>query len=485
MRLADRLTSGLLRWDRLLLAALLGLPLVASSVLGLVWLAERGWLLWFILGSAGFYAVLQVSALLLRRAARRHPVHAGDGPVADPDWTEAETAAFERARARISARLVAPLPWADLPAEALATLESVAIDLSGGKRGVLDFTLPEALLLIDRVALRYRAFLLTHVPLSDRLSVRTMHWLWSRQETAALAWETGYLAWRGVRLFLNPAAALLREGERLLASGLQDRLSLGFRRDAQVVLLEEAAQAAVDLYSGRLTHAGAEPVQPGADIRDEPLQVLVVGQAGAGRSSLIGALADHDDAGTVAVAAMGGAIELTEAPGLDGTTARRDAVAAGIAGADLVLWVHRANRPGRAPDAELLATLTALRAKSPDRPAPPVLHIAVGVDLLIPGWPRPEHALDEADTSTIASITGAISATLGGVAVHALGAQLPFWNLGPVFSAIDAALPQARRIRHHRHRAGAAARGKAGVTRNLARTGRGAAAVLKRLVRRD
>lgn len=482
MRLADRLRTGLLRWDRLVLAALLGLPLLVSSVLGLVWLAERGWLLWFILGSVTFYAIVQVSAALLRRAARRAPVGPGEGPGADPDWTEAETAAFERARARIGARLVAPLPWADLPAEALATVESVAIDLSGGQRGVLDFTLPEALLLIDRVALRYRAFLLTHVPLSDRLSVRTMHWLWRKQETAALAWETGFLAWRGVRLFLNPTAALLREAERLLASGLQDRLSQGFRRDAQAILLEEAAQAAVDLYSGRLTQAARVLVPSPADPPEDALQVLVVGQAGAGRSALITALADDDDAGTVAVAAMGGAIELTEAPGLDGTAARRAEVAGKIESADLVLWVHRANRPGRAPDAELLSALADRRSRSPDRPLPPILHVAVGVDQLIPGWPRPEHSLSDTDTATIATVTGAISSALGGVAVHALGAQMPFWNLGPVFAAIDAALPQARRLKRHRQRMAPAAAGVAG---NIARTGRGAAAFVRRLLRRD
>lgn len=481
MRLVDRLRDGLLRWDRLVLAALLGLPLLASSVLGLIWLAERDWLLWFILGSVAFYALVQVAALLLRRAARRPVATTGDGPAADPDWTEAETAAFERARGRIATRLVAPLPWADLPAEALATVESVAIDLSGGRRGVLDFTLPEALLLIDRVALRYRAFLLSHVPLSDRLSVRTMHWLWRRQETAAVAWETGFLAWRGVRLFLNPTAALLREAERLLASGLQDRLSQGFRRDAQVILLEEAAQAAVDLYSGRLTHAGDIPARTDS-APEAPLQVLVVGQAGAGRSAVIAALADQDEAGTVAVPAFGGALELTEAPGLDGTAARRSDVAARLAEADLVLWVHRATRPGRAPDADLLATLAERRAKAPDQPLPPILHIAVGVDQLLPGWPRPEHALTENDTSTIAAVTGTISAALGGVAVHALGATMPFWNLGPVFAAIDSTLPQARRLRRQRQRAGVKAAGLGG---NLVRTGRGAAAFLKRMVRRD
>ncbi len=291
MRLADRLRHVLLRWDRLGLAAALALPIAVATVLGFLWLNEHGYLLWFALGSALFFALFRTAVGIARwrgRVAGEREPRAIAGPEPDPEWSEAETAAFARARSRIDRRLREPLGWDKLPAEALAVVEEVAADLSDGQRSALDFTLPEALLLVDQVALRYRAFLLQHVPYSDRLSVRTMHWLWRHQDNALTAWETGFLAWRGVRLVLNPAIGLLREAERVLATGVQDRLTEKFRRDAQAILLEEAAQAAVDLYSGRLKVSEADLSRHGARLQvpeappEGAVQIVLVGQASVG-----------------------------------------------------------------------------------------------------------------------------------------------------------------------------------------------------------
>lgn len=480
MRLAERLGAALLRWDRLLLALLLSLPLLASSILGLVWLSERAWLLWFLLGTVGFYALVRLGAALVRRRAERGQPEAPTSVQPDPDWTDTERAAFDRARERIAARLTAPLPWADLPAEAVATVEGVAVDLSDGQRGVLDFTVPEALLLIDRVALRYRAFLLGHVPLSDRLSVRTMHWLWQRQGTATLAWETGFLAWRGVRLMLNPAAALLREAERLLASGLQGRLSEGFLRDVQVILLEEAAQAAIDLYSGRLVAtdrelASAHPADPAPA---PPLQALVVGQGASGRSSLIDALLDAP-VGADPALALSGALTLTEADALDGTPKRARLVAEAMAASDMVIWLHRANRPGRAADTALASAFAEALAGQPDRTPPPVLHVVSGVDLVVPGWPRPEHHLGPAEQARIAAVERAVAEAVGAPGALAISTRAPVWNLTSLRHQIAEALPAARRAQRSRQRAAVAP--AAGIAGNLARAGRGVRALARRI----
>ena len=64
MRLADRLRAALLRWDRLLLALVLALPLAVSMVLGFLWLHERGWLGWFALATVGFYAAVRLVVAL-------------------------------------------------------------------------------------------------------------------------------------------------------------------------------------------------------------------------------------------------------------------------------------------------------------------------------------------------------------------------------------------------------------------------------------
>ncbi|MCB1395356.1 MAG: 50S ribosome-binding GTPase [Rhodobacter sp.] len=490
MGLADRLRGALLRWNRLGLALVLALPLAASSVLGFVWLYERGWLLWFALASAALYAAVRGGLAVARwRAAGQGGVEPRSlpGPSPEPEWSAAEVAAFERAQGRIAVRLQQPIPWADLPAEALAVVEAVAADMSNGQRSALDFTLPEALLLIDRVALQYRAFLLANVPWSDRLSVRTMHWLWRKQDAALTAWETGFLAWRGVRLVMNPAVGLLREAERVLALGLQDRLTERFRRDAQAILLEEAAQAAVDLYSGRLKTSDAELARVAArtEARDLSLappaegavRIVVVGQKGVGKSVLVDALTGAEAAaGDPTESAQshaweidGAEIRLIDMPGSDGGARATRALAERMAGADVVIWVHRANRPGRAPD---LALAEAFRAAlDPTHRAPPVIHVATGADLLIPGWPRPENALTKADRDRLDAAMRAIAEALPGTAAIPVRAEAPAWNIAAVSAAIRAALPEGRLVRRAHLRAEA---GKdAGLGGNLKRAGRG------------
>lgn len=496
MRLTDRLRHTLLRWDRLGLAAILALPLTISMLLGFLWLNEHGYLMWFALGTAGFYAVFRVAVGLARwrtRVAGEREPRELEGPKADPEWSPAEKAAFERARARIDTRLKEPIPWATLPTEALTVVEEVATDMSNGQRSALDFTLPEALLLIDQVALRYRAFLLDSIPYSDRLSVRTMHWLWRKQDAALTAWETGFLAWRGVRLLLNPAVGLLREAERVLATGLQDRLTEKFRRDAQAILLEEAAQAAVDLFSGRLKVSEADLSRHGARVivpdaaPEGAVQIVVVGQISAGKSTLVNALLGEDatetDAApttdTAAGHALDSGVRVIDTPGLDGTDKVARAIAAQMVTADLVLWVHRANRPGRAADVGLMAAFQAAMARDPARRHPPVVHVANASDLLLPGWPRPENTLTAEDKTRLRAATDAIARDMGGVAVIPIRAEAPEWNIDALNTAIDSVLPEARMTRRNRLRLEASR--SEGLRGNIARAGRGVSAVAKAL----
>ncbi|MCC6000487.1 MAG: 50S ribosome-binding GTPase [Pararhodobacter sp.] len=485
MRLADRLRGAFLRWSQVGLAGLLALPFLAASLLGFLWLFERGWLLWFALGSALMFGVVRGGRLLLSLRRRRQAVGDADAPPEgaparqvqaspiDPDWTEAERAVYARARARINERLRTPLAWNALPEEALAVVEGVAADLSDGKRSALDFTLPEALLLIDRVMLRYRDFLRRHVPFSDQLSVRTLYWLWQRQDKAVLAWETGFLAWRGIRLVVNPAVGLMREAERAITAGLQDRLTDQFRRDAQAILLEEAAQAAVDLFSGRLRFSEAELMavdlaseqrdRTQMAIPDDPLRIVLVGQISAGKSTLVNALVDQATAETDMAATTDRpaaheieigdtACRLIDTKGLDDTEATLSALTAEMTDADMVLWLLRSNRPGRAPDMALLERFEAYFAAQPMRRAPPVIVVASVIDALLPGWPWPENRLPSDVRDRLGRAMAAIGNDMGGRAVIPVRAEHPGWNLDALMHAMHAALDEAAMVQRNRRR---------------------------------
>lgn len=526
---ADHLRRIFLRWSQLGLLGVLLLPFAVACVLGFVWLFERGWLLVFVAATVVLILLARGARLLARWQRRRVPAStdadtppeaAATGkptamatgrrgsarPPPDPEWSEADTEAWRRACARAEARLQTPRPWEDMPAEALAVIESVAADLSGGRRGALDFTLPEALLLIDRVALRYRAFLRRNVPFSDQLPVRGIWWAWQQRQRAQAAWDSGYLVWRGVRLMVNPAVGVLREIERIAAAGLQARLTDQMQRDAQLALLEEVAIAAVDLYSGRLRFSDAELLELDLDSTgrdramlarsDEPLRVLVVGQISAGKSTLINALlrrnaaetdaAPTTDRATVHAAEIDGTpVHLIDTPGIDGGAAGNAALLAEMRDADLLLWVVRANRSGRDADARLMAAFRDACAGEPQRRAPGVVAVASAAELVLPGWPYPENRLPEEAADRLGRAMAVIGADMGVVPVP-VRAEPPEWNLEAVEAALAAALPEALMVQRNRRRR-EGARGGMRLMENLRRAGRGAragASMLTRGIRR-
>lgn len=476
------------------MAGLLLLPLTITSVLGFLWLHERGWLLWFVLASIALFAVARGTRFVIRlRKPTEPPPRDLKSPAIDPEWSAREVSAYERAQELINSRIAEPLPWEDLPAEGLAVVELVAADLSGGKRTALDFTVPEALLLVDRVSLRYREFLRRHVPFSDQLSVRALYWLWRRQDQALAAWETGFLAYRGVRLVLNPAVGLLREVERAITSGMQDRLSDQFMRDAQAILLEEVAQAAVDLYSGRLRFSEAElmQIQLGSEMRDraqlaqedDPVRILVVGQVSAGKSSLINALlgeggAETDMAPTTdRLTAHETVIDsipvrLVDTMGLDGSDRVLQHLLGEMAEADLIVWAMRASRPGRGLDVALLERFNALFSADPTRRRPPVVFVATAADTLVPGWPYPENRLPESAQHRLGQAMAAIGEDMGASAVIPVCAEPPEWNVDTLHDALTDALPEALMTQRNRRRV-TGTKGGLNLRENLGRAGRG------------
>lgn len=483
MRAADRARALWLRWEGLALALALLAPFAVAAGFGFLWLWEQGWLLAYAAGSAAFVLAVRLGRWALARHAVPPPPAAAPPPPGS-DWTEAERAVWERARARSRADLPAPVPWEALPPRVLAVVEGVATDLSAGRRGALDFTAPEALLLVERLAGRARRLLLRQVPFADRLSIQALWWVWQRKDTALTVASTGWTLWRGVRLLLNPAAALLREIEGRLAARLQDRLGAAVTRDLQLRLLDEAAAAAIDLYSGRLRFTEAELAA--ARLPDEardadqppepPLRVLLVGQLSTGKSTLFNALVGEDLAETdaapvtdrtqaVATVLAGVPVRLVDTPGLDGTERRRDQVAAEAAEADLILWVLRADRPDRAPDHALR---TALAARlPPGRRLPPVVTAVAAADLWLPGWPYPEHILPPAARDRLAAALEALAADWPGAAVPV--STRPNWNLDALEAAVAAALPEARQTARQRRRLAA----RPGLGETAARAGRG------------
>ena len=405
------LARRLRRWD-VLLAGLAGLaPLAGLLAVGLLWLWQADRLLAFALVTLAVNAVAWGVLLLARRIGRPSP----DGPVEggapspgperdhvpeNPDWSGEDSAAFRAAQDLIARRTAEPVAWERFPALAREVVERVAAASPRG-RGPLDFTLPEALLLVEHVAGRYRADLRDMVPFSDRLTLAHGAWIWRHRGRLRGA-QTAYSALRhGLRVAANPPAGLAGILESALGARSQGYLLAEGLAGLQAVLLEEVASAAVDLYSGRLRFSDAEllEIQIAATGRDRariaapdaPLRVVLAGQVSAGKSTLLGALAGADLAETDAapttargalheVELAGLLCHVLDLPGLDGSETAREALVDELLQADIVLWVVRADRPARAPDRGALDAWTGRLDAAPMRRPPPIVPVVTAVD---------------------------------------------------------------------------------------------------------
>ncbi|RUQ34992.1 MAG: GTP-binding protein HSR1, partial [Candidatus Competibacteraceae bacterium] len=194
---------------------------------------------------------------------------------------------------------------------------------------------------------------------------------------------------------------------------------------------------AIELYSGRLVLSEAEPTATltpvsSADLQQaaensappEPLRILVLGRANAGKSSLINALFGQLTAATDLLpdttrrimpyrlerAGLTAAL-VFDTPGCDTELLAEPDVRAAVRDADLLLWVCAAHRADRQLDRQQLDALRAACAARQDRRSPPLLVALSHIDLLRPSreW-QPPYDLQNPQGAKARNIRAALEA---------------------------------------------------------------------------
>jgi predicted GTPase len=496
-------------WPEFLLALAVVFPWISLLALGIVWLWQGDHFWQWALGALLLALLaLPLSWLVRRRANAQARLALGD--IAEParDWTLCERDAWSDVIAIADATapfaFTAPEPLIDT---ARSTIGAVARRFHPeGPEAWAQFTLPEVLLLAERLSHDVRREALRHIP--GIRSLRLSHLLWVRQQherfgpLARTAWRAGHAVWRLGRALVNPLPAAGREASSVLVDRAASELSYRLRAYATRLLVLEVGRAAIDLYSGRLAlsqeeiRAAQERDAAGSEGPIAPIRIVLIGQVNAGKSSLVNALAQEirSAVGPVPTTSRAAeyllelegrpAVSLVDMPGLGGP-AGQDYLAQAER-ADIVLWVASALQPARDLDRKSLDELRAWAGAQRARRTPPALLALTHVDQLRPAneW-MPPYDIGTPTAPKARAIRGAVDAVARSLDLQA-DAIVPIamppgrdpYNLDALWARIAVELDEAKLVQLDRLRLGQ----RTGLREIAAQLGRAGRFVIKGIV---
>jgi predicted GTPase len=392
------------------------LPWLSLFALGLVWLWEGGhvWV-WAIAAAVLGVLAWPLSISVNRRANEEARLALGDLAEPSRGWNAAEREAW----AEVLQIADATAPFSFMEMEPLVTSASDIVEVVArhfhpdARNAWARFSLPEFLLLTERLSRDVRREALRHIPAIRAMKLSHLLWVHRQNErygaAAQTGWRFGFGLWRVIRAALNPIQAAGQETSGLLFEKTTRVLSYRLRAFATRLLVLEIGRASIDLYSGHLAlsdedlRVAQERDLVAATEAVVPIRILLIGQVDAGKSSLVNALAQEirSAVGPLPVTASARehlleqdgrpAVILVDMPGFDESTETSMDLVAQADRADLIMWVASATQPARGPDRKRLDDFRARANAQLARRPPPLILALTHVDELRPAseWAPP------------------------------------------------------------------------------------------------
>jgi predicted GTPase len=346
------------------------------------------------------------------------------------------------------------------------------------------FSLPEFLLLAERLCRDVRREALRHIP--GVRAIRLSHLLWARRQNerygaiARTGWRAGFGLWRVVRGALNPLQAVGQETSSIFVERTARVLSYRLRAHATRLLVLEVGRAAIELYAGRLAlsddevRAARERDMVDTVVPSAPVRIVLIGQVNAGKSSLVNALARESRCavGPLPVTSRAAeyllepeghpAVTLVDMPGLDERAEQASPLRAQAERADLVLWVASATQPARGPDRKRLDEIRAWAGAQLVRRPPPVLLAMTHIDELRPAaeWAPPYDVAApsgpkaQAIRAAVNAVAGALDLRVDTIVPVAMPPGRESYNLDALWARIAVELDEAKLVQLDRLRVG-------------------------------
>jgi len=455
-------------WLLGLIATLILIPWLFGMSVGIWMIVQQGWA-WY--WWAATLLLLSLALLLLRGLFRAKPP-LRMGLDALPGASLAEQRAREALRRRaeaVDANDVDALQHSDAVSTLLVgAFQDVAEAYSPDDPVALwHFTLPELLLMVEDLSQRLRGTLLMEYPVLRQVELSwVMLLLGLTRPLGKLMSVFRVLRW------IEPANALTTALRGRVVGQALDGLGGNAKAQIAVMLVEQAGETAIKLYSGGYRRRADEllPTAPTplAETLTEPLTVLLAGQRNAGKSALLNALlgrarepvglltpATKDCRAYAFDAEETGALILVDCPGTDclGTDgAQREPWLAQAAASDLVIWVAAANRADRAADQRALAALDALTERDATRRRIPRVLVLTQADKLDPpmDWSPPydieagQGLKEQQMRAARQAACEQLRTPMHQCALMAIRPGQPLWNLDQLYQTIQRVLPEAQ-----------------------------------------
>jgi predicted GTPase len=481
-----KLGSALRRhWAETLLVPAVAIPWLSLFVLGMLWLWQHGhvWIWALVAAGLGLLA-WPLLRIVRRRANTEARLALGNLSEPSPAWNDRERETWAEVLA--IANKTDPFWFTEIePLAATARQTVVAVSRRfrpDDPNAWAKFTLPEILLLTERVSRELRRDALRTIPGAREITLSRVLWFLQQYHRygpiTQAVWRWGYGAWRLLRVPLNPIAAVGQEVSRVFGDKTVDAITYRLRAVVTQEFVLAVGRAAIDLYSGRLalseedlraaraqdTSTPAEPVAP--------VRIALVGQVSAGKSSLVNALAQEIRAavGPIPTTArvteyrleLAGrpAVSLVDLPGLQ--HGAETEFLRQVERADLLVWVASATQPARDIDSKAFAVVRAWASAQFARRAPPIVLALTHVDELRPAaeWTPPYDVATPVNPkarsirAAVDSIAKVLDLSAEAIVPIAMPPERESYNVDALWAAIALELDEAKLVQLDRLRVG-------------------------------